>query len=86
MRVLNGIEAARDTGLEPIKINTVVKRSLDADNDIVHMAAFGRERGYVMRFIEYMDVGTTNGWRMDDVVPAREILDRIRAVWPVERG
>lgn len=83
-RVLKGIEAADDVGLAPIKINAVVKRGLNDGDDIVGLAEFGRERGYIVRYIEYMDVGTTNGWRLDDVVPGREIVDRIHSVWPVQ--
>jgi cyclic pyranopterin phosphate synthase len=83
-RVLDGIAAAAETGLGPVKINAVVKRGVNDGDDIVDLARFGRERGHTVRFIEYMDVGSTNGWRMDDVVPAREIVERIDAVWPVE--
>ncbi len=83
-RVLDGVEAARDAGLGPIKINAVVKRGVNDGDDITELAAYGREHGYTVRFIEYMDVGSTNGWRMDDVVPAREIVDRIGAAWPIE--
>ncbi len=81
--VLAGIQAAHDAGLRPVKINTVVKRGLNDGDDITDLAAFGREYGHTVRFIEYMDVGSTNGWRLDDVVPAREIVDRIHAVWPI---
>jgi GTP 3',8-cyclase len=83
-KVLDGIEAAEEAGLGPVKINAVVKRGVNDGDDIVELARYGREHGHTVRFIEYMDVGTTNGWRMDDVVPAREIVDRIGAVWPVE--
>jgi cyclic pyranopterin phosphate synthase len=84
-RVLDGIEAAREAGL-PVKVNAVVKRGANEDQ-IVPMAAFFRERGHTLRFIEYMDVGHTNGWRLDDVVPAAEIvaaLDRAFGVEPVD--
>jgi len=84
-RVLEGIQAAHDAGL-PVKVNAVVKRGANEDQ-IVPMAAFFRERGHTLRFIEYMDVGHTNGWRLDDVVPAAEIvgaLDRAFGVEPVE--
>jgi cyclic pyranopterin phosphate synthase len=84
-RVLDGIEAAASAGL-PVKVNAVVKRGANEDQ-IVPMAAFFRERGHTLRFIEYMDVGTTNGWRLDDVVPAAEIvgaLDRAFGVEPVD--
>lgn len=83
-RVLDGIAAAEETGLGPVKINTVVKRGVNDGDDILDLAAFGREHGRIVRFIEYMDVGTTNGWRLDEVVPAREIVQRIHDVWPIE--
>jgi cyclic pyranopterin phosphate synthase len=82
-KVLEGIDAAATAGLAPIKINMVVKRGLN-DASIVPMAQFFRERGHILRFIEYMDVGHTNGWRMDDVVSAREIVERIGRVMPLE--
>lgn len=81
-RVLDGIAAAAGAGL-PVKVNAVVKRGLN-DEGIVDMARHFRSTGHVLRFIEYMDVGHTNGWRMDDVVPAREIVDRIGAEFPLE--
>jgi cyclic pyranopterin phosphate synthase len=84
-RVLEGIDAARAAGL-PVKVNAVVKRGAN-DDQIVPMAAFFRERGETLRFIEYMDVGHTNGWRLDDVVPAKEIvaqLDDAFGIEPVE--
>ncbi|MDV6012747.1 GTP 3',8-cyclase MoaA [Haloechinothrix sp. LS1_15] len=83
-RVLDGMAAAEQAGLTPVKINAVIKRGLNDGDDILGLAAHGRETGRVVRFIEYMDVGTTNGWRLDDVVPAREIVDRIHAEWPLE--
>jgi cyclic pyranopterin phosphate synthase len=82
-RVLEGIEAAAHAGLAPIKINMVVKRGLN-DHSIVPMARFFRERGHILRFIEYMDVGHSNGWRMDDVVSAAEIVARINRELPLE--
>jgi cyclic pyranopterin phosphate synthase len=82
-KVLEGIAAATAAGLAPVKINMVVKRSLN-DASIVPMARFFRERGHILRFIEYMDVGHTNGWRMDDVVTAREIIERIDRELPLE--
>jgi GTP 3',8-cyclase len=82
-RVLDGIAAAREAGLAPIKLNTVVRRGVN-DGGIVALAAYARERGHIPRFIEYMDVGMTNGWRPDDVVSAAEIVRRINAVWPLE--
>ncbi len=82
-RVLRAMDAAHDVGLRPVKVNMVVKRGMNEDS-IVPMAAFFREKGYILRFIEYMDVGTTNGWRLDDVVSAREIVRRIDGVYPIE--
>ena len=82
-RVLDGIAAARDAGLEPIKVNMVVKRGMN-ESSILPMARFFREKGYILRFIEYMDVGHTNGWRMNDVVSAREIVSLIDAEMPLE--
>lgn len=81
-KVLEGIDNAAATGL-PVKINAVVQRGVN-ENQILPLAGYFRGSGHVLRFIEYMDVGTTNGWRMEDVVPAREIRDRIDAVWPIE--
>jgi cyclic pyranopterin phosphate synthase len=82
-RVLEGIEAARAAGLAPIKINMVVKRGVN-DTSVVDMARYFRGSGHIVRFIEYMDVGTTNGWRLDDIVPAAEIVAMIHAVMPLE--
>ncbi len=82
-RVLEGIEAADRAGLRPIKINAVVQRRVN-DHTLVELARFAQERDYIVRFIEYMDVGTLNGWKMDDVVPAEEILERIHAEMPLE--
>jgi len=82
-RVLEGIEAARRAGLWPIKINMVVKRGVN-DHCVVDMACYFHGTGYILRFIEYMDVGNTNGWRMDDVVPGAEIVRMIDAVLPLE--
>lgn len=81
--VLAGIEAAERAGLTPIKINTVVQRGIN-DHGLLDLARFCRERGYIVRFIEYMDVGNLNGWRREDVVPAAEIVARIDAEWPLE--
>lgn len=83
-RVLEGIAAAESAGLHPIKINTVVQRGVN-DHTLVDLARYCKAQGYILRFIEYMDVGTLNGWRMDDVVPAREIVERIHAEMPLER-
>jgi cyclic pyranopterin phosphate synthase len=82
-RVLEGIEAAREAGFERIKLNTVVQRGVN-DQGILDLARFARRHGYIARFIEYMDVGATNGWRLDDVVPAAEIVRRIDAELPLE--
>ncbi|MEO8485729.1 MAG: GTP 3',8-cyclase MoaA [Betaproteobacteria bacterium] len=82
-RVLEGIDAAARAGLAPIKINAVVKRGVN-EHAIEDLARHFRGSGHVVRFIEYMDVGATNGWRMDDVVPASEILDRVARAFPIE--
>ncbi len=82
-RVIRGMDQAAKVGLTPVKVNMVVKRGLNEDS-ILPMARFFREKGYILRFIEYMDVGHTNGWRMDDVVPAAEIVKRISAEMPLE--
>ena len=81
-RVLEGIEAAAAAGL-PVKVNAVVKRGVN-DDGVVEMARYFRDAGHTLRFIEYMDVGATNGWRLDDVVPAAELVQRIGAVFPLE--
>ncbi len=80
--VLAGIEAARAAGLGPIKINMVVKRGTN-DQEILPMVRHFQGTGMVLRFIEYMDVGATNGWRMHDVVPSAEVIERIRAEMPL---
>jgi GTP 3',8-cyclase len=82
-RVLEGIDAAAAAGLGPVKINTVVKRGVN-DRDVLPMARFFKGTGRIVRFIEFMDVGATNGWRMDDVVPSAEIVARISAEFPLE--
>src|SRR5579871_2893513 len=81
-RVLEGIAAARQAGL-PVKVNCVVKRGVNEDQ-IVPLARYFRETGDTLRFIEYMDVGATNGWRMNDVVPAAEIVSLVNAELPIE--
>jgi cyclic pyranopterin phosphate synthase len=81
-RVLEGIDAAADAGL-PVKVNMVVKRGVN-EQSVLPMARFFRERGHILRFIEYMDVGSSNGWRLDDVVPAAEIVAIVDAELPVE--
>ncbi len=82
-KVLEGMDAATKVGLDPIKVNMVVKRGLN-ESSILPMARYFREKGYILRFIEYMDVGHSNGWRMDDVVPAKEIVNLISAEIPLE--
>jgi cyclic pyranopterin phosphate synthase len=82
-RVVAGIAAAEAAGFAPIKINTVVKRGVN-ESSVVPMARWARERGLILRFIEYMDVGHSNGWRLDDVVPADEIIAAIDAEMPLE--
>jgi cyclic pyranopterin phosphate synthase len=82
-KVLEGIDAAAQAGLRPVKVNMVVKRGVN-EAGILPMARYFRERGHILRFIEYMDVGASNGWRMDDVVTAREIVDTISAEMPLE--
>jgi cyclic pyranopterin phosphate synthase len=81
--VLKGIDAAAEAGLQPVKINMVVKRGLN-DHSVVDMARHFKGSGHIVRFIEFMDVGATNGWRMDDVVPSAEIVRRISAEMPLE--
>jgi GTP 3',8-cyclase len=80
-RVLEGIAAAVDAGL-PVKVNMVVKRGLN-DGSVLEMAGHFRGTGHVLRLIEFMDVGTTNGWKMDDVVPAAELIEAVDAEWPL---
>jgi len=82
-QVLEGIAAADAAGFTGIKLNAVVKRGVN-DDGIVDLARFGHDHGYTVRFIEYMDVGASNGWRLDDVVPADEIVARIAAELPLE--
>ncbi|MGH2771125.1 MAG: GTP 3',8-cyclase MoaA [Actinomycetota bacterium] len=82
-RVLAAIEAASAAGLSPVKVNMVVKRGLNEDA-VLPMARYFRGSGHTLRFIEYMDVGQTNGWRMDEVVPASEIVAMIDAAFPIE--
>ena len=82
-RVVDGIAAAREAGLAPIKVNMVVKRGLN-ESSILPMARWARETGAILRVIEYMDVGHSNGWRMDDVVPAAEVVELIDREMPIE--
>ena len=82
-KVIEGMDAAKAAGLEPIKVNMVVKRGVN-EQSILPMARFFREKGFILRFIEYMDVGHSNGWRMNDVVSAKEIVKIIGAEMPLE--
>jgi len=82
-KVLAAIDAAAAAGLAPVKVNMVVKRGTN-DHEVVDMARRFRGTGHVVRFIEFMDVGATNGWRMDDVVPSAEVVRRIGAAFPCE--
>jgi cyclic pyranopterin phosphate synthase len=82
-KVLDGIAAAREAGLGPIKINMVVRRGIN-ESSVLPMARWSRDQGLILRFIEYMDVGHTNGWRMDDVVPADELVAMVDADSPLE--
>lgn len=81
--VLDGIAAAEEAGLAPIKVNVVVKRGAN-DREVVDIARHFKGTGHIVRFIEYMDVGHSNGWRLDDVVPAAEIVAAIHAAMPLE--
>ncbi|HEX8714691.1 MAG TPA: GTP 3',8-cyclase MoaA [Solirubrobacteraceae bacterium] len=83
-RVLDGIEAAQDAGLGPVKVNMVVRRGVN-DHCVIEMAERFRGRPQILRFIEYMDVGASNGWRLQEVVPASEILAAIDARWPLRQ-
>ena len=82
-KVIDGIEAAAAAGLGPVKINMVVKRGVN-ERDVLAMAERWRGTGHIVRFIEYMDVGSTNGWRMDDVIPSAEVVRRISERWSLE--
>jgi cyclic pyranopterin phosphate synthase len=82
-KVLDGIDAAAQAGLHPIKINMVVKRGVN-DHSVLEMARFFRARGHILRFIEFMDVGATNGWKMEHVVPSRELVQLIDRELPIE--
>jgi cyclic pyranopterin phosphate synthase len=82
-KVLEGIDAAAAAGLAPIKVNAVIKRGIN-DHAILPMARRFKGSGHIVRFIEFMDVGATNGWRMDDVVPSAEVVARIDAQMPLE--
>ena len=82
-RVLAGVEAARAAGFGPLKLNCVLQRGVN-DDEILELAAFAREQGHTLRFIEFMDVGTSNGWQLAAVVPAAEVHGILHAQWPLE--
>jgi cyclic pyranopterin phosphate synthase len=84
-RVLDGLFAARDEGLRPIKINAVIERGVN-DDDIIPLVEFGRKNGFAIRFIEYMDVGNSNNWISARMVPKREILTAINALYPLSEA
>ncbi len=81
-KVLDAIDAAAEAGLTPVKIDCVVKRGVN-EHEIVALARRFRGTGHIVRFIEFMDVGNTNGWRMQDVVPGREVLETLQREWPL---
>ena len=81
--VLEGIAAAADAGFTQIKLNAVIRRGVN-DAEIPALVEFARANGHTLRMIEYMDVGTTNGWRLDEVLPASEIVARVHALHPIE--
>jgi cyclic pyranopterin phosphate synthase len=83
-QVLEGLEAARSAGFQGTKLNCVLRRGFN-EADILPLAGFARDRGLTLRFIEFMDVGTRNGWRLDSVVPAAEVAAIIARKWPLER-
>jgi cyclic pyranopterin phosphate synthase len=82
-RVLAAVDAAAEAGLTPLKVDAVIRRGVN-DSQILPIARHFRGTGHIVRFIEFMDVGTTNGWKLDDVVPGAEILRTIAAEWPIE--
>jgi len=82
-KVLEGIASAAAAGLAPIKVNMVVQRGVNEDS-VLPMARFMKAEGHILRFIEYMDVGATNGWKLDQVVPSRTLAERIAAELPIE--
>jgi cyclic pyranopterin phosphate synthase len=81
--VLDGILAAREVGFENIKVNMVVKKGIN-DHEIVPMASHFKNSGVILRFIEYMDVGSSNGWNMTEVLPSKEVITRIHEIFPLE--
>jgi cyclic pyranopterin phosphate synthase len=82
-KVLEGIEAAAAAGLGPVKVNAVIKRGTN-DGELIDLARYFRGSGHILRFIEYMDVGSSNGWKLDEVVPSAEVVRRIDAEFPLE--
>ncbi len=82
-KVLDGIDGALEAGLTPVKVNMVVRRGIN-ETSVVPMARWARETGVTLRFIEYMDVGHSNGWRLDEVVPAAELVDLVTAAWSAQ--
>ncbi len=82
-KVLDGVDAALAAGLTPVKVNMVVRRGIN-ETSILPMARWARETGVTLRFIEYMDVGHSNGWRLDEVVPASDLIDLVTGAWPAE--
>ena len=83
-KVLEGIEAAQHAGLAPIKINVVVQRGVN-DHSVLDLLDYFRGTGHIVRLIEFMDVGNQNGWRQDQVVPSRQLLEEVQARWPLRR-
>lgn len=83
-QVIGGIEAALEAGLTPLKLNCVLQRGVN-EQDALPLADWARERGFTARFIEFMDVGSADHWRLDQVVPSRELQAAIHAQWPLER-
>ncbi len=83
-KVLDGISAASEEGFSPIKINSVVKKGVN-DHTLIDLARWCREKGHIPRFIEYMDVGTLNGWKLDEVVSSKDVVDMISEVFPVQK-
>ena len=83
-RVLDGVSAAQRAGLSPIKINVVVQRGVN-DHTVLDLLEHFRGSGHIVRLIEFMDVGNRNGWRLDQVVPSRQLLELVRARWPLRR-
>jgi cyclic pyranopterin phosphate synthase len=82
-QVMQGLDAAVAAGLSPIKINVVVERGVN-DHTVLDLLEHFRGSGHIVRLIEYMDVGNRNGWRMDQVVPSRELLERVNERWPLQ--